>query len=298
MTDVLRQGRCERAHVRVVTADVTMLAKALQARHLAGPVAGRVLAEGLAGVALLSADLSRPEETVYIRLKVSGPLEGMMVEAAGNGDLRGFPNKKVLDALDGGPVIASAPALGEAGSAQIVQSLPGRVLNQSMLKVGPPRVDQLLARYFFQSLQVPTAVAIVVRADSGGVAQARAAMAQRMPDTRSADFEKVLEAFNDGRVAAVLAGDASLEGLREVLALPDLAQGDARELRFRCRCSQERVEAAVGALPRQELEELLALARPHAVTCHMCGRDYQLGADSLRRLLDAKGADRAEGTTT
>lgn len=295
MTDVLRQGRSERAHVRVVMADVTMLAKALQARHLAGPVAGRVLAEGLAGVALLSADLSRPDETVYIRLRVSGPLEGLLVEAAGNGDLRGFTNKKVLDELDGGPVIASAPALGDAGSAQIVQSLPGQVLNQSMLKVGPPRLDQLLARYYFQSLQVPTAVAIAVRADTGGVAQARAAMAQRMPDTRSEDFAAVLDAFQDGRVATVLSGDALLEGMCEALALPDLAWGDTRELRFRCRCSPERVEAAVGALPRKDLEELLALARPHAVTCHMCGRDYQLGADALRRLLDA---DATEGKTT
>lgn len=291
MSDELQMGMSERGRVRVVSAQVTMLAKALASRHLAGPVAGRVLAEGLAGVALMSADLSRPEETVYIRLKASGPVGGVLVEAAGNGDCRGFPTIKIIGALDATPPGDSVAALGGTGSVQIVQSLPGRILNQSVYTVAPPRFDQLLARYYLHSLQVPTAVAIRVSADAGGISQARAVMAQRMPDTESAVFESVLLAFFEGRVAAGLDETAALTGVAATLGLPDLASRESRELRFRCRCSQARTEQALGALSRAELEDMLAENRNHQVTCHMCGQDYQIGPASLRRMLETGPAD-------
>ncbi len=290
MTDVRRQGLSAGSRVRVVTAQVTMLAKALEARHLAGPAAGAVLAEGLAAAALLAVDLGRADETIYIRLKVTGPVDGVLVEASGAGDLRGFTHRKVIDALDAAETMAPADALGDAGSAQIVHSLPGRVLNQSVMEVRPPRFETLLARWFLQSLQVPSAVAVVAESDAGGVRLARALLAQRMPDTDPAVFARVLEAFADGRAAACLRESADLEALRDVLALPDLAPREPQPLQFRCRCSRERSEAALGALPLDELDAMLAENKNHSVTCHMCGEDYAITPDTLRRLRAARAA--------
>ncbi|MDA0578171.1 MAG: Hsp33 family molecular chaperone HslO [Verrucomicrobia bacterium] len=296
MTDGLYSGFSAQSRVRFTTVDVTEAARALELRHLAGPAAGGVLAQGLVAAALLSVDAARDDEAVYVRLKVSGPVEGVFAEASGNGDLRGFPHKKVLDVLDGADAIDPQVALGDAGSAEIVRTVPGKILAQSMLKVNPPRLDTVLARFFQQSSQVPTAVAIVTRSDGAGVLFARGIIAARMPDTESEAFVEVLEAFQDGRVAARLAESEQLETFRDLFQSPDLTALQTRELRFRCRCTKEKIMSVLEATATAELDDMLAEKRDLHANCHMCGQDYTLTQEELRTIRAARdeGADEAQ----
>ncbi len=291
MPDTLQTGLCAAMRVRFTTVDVTESARALELRHLAGPTAGAVLAEGLVAVALLSTDAAHDDEAVYIRLKVSGPVQGLLVEASGNGDLRGFPHMKALNDLDGAETIDPHTALGEAGSAEIVRTVPGRILNQSMIKVNPPRLDKVLARFFYQSAQVPTAVAIVTRSDVAGVLYARGIMAERMPDTASETFVAVLEAFQDGRVAARLAETERLADFADVFGSPALGPSTTRELRFRCRCTKEKIMSVLRALPGTELDEMIGEARDLHAACHMCGEDYVMTQEELKAIRAARGEE-------
>ncbi|MCE9613458.1 MAG: Hsp33 family molecular chaperone HslO [Lentisphaerae bacterium] len=284
MHDVIHIGFCPQTRLRVIAVDVTESARALEVRHLAGPTAGAVLAEGLAAVALLTADVSQADETVYIRLKVDGPVKGLLAEASGNGDLRGFPNIKVLNDLDGAEAIDPHVALGTSGHAQVVRSVPGRVLNQAMVTVTPPRLDKVVARYCNQSLQVPTAVAVAVRADVAGVLYARALLVERMPDTESQAFVDVLEAFQDGRVDRALAETEQLDAFRDIFRTPDLSERSSRPLQFHCRCSRERILNVVRTLPGTELDEMVGEDRTQQITCHMCGQAYPLSPEDLRAL--------------
>ena len=61
-----------------------------------GPDPGR----SLAAVALLGAELSQPEEMVTLRMRVSGPVGGLLVEAGADGSLRGYTHVKVMNELD------------------------------------------------------------------------------------------------------------------------------------------------------------------------------------------------------
>ena len=287
MSDVLSTALCARTRLRLVLADVTESARANEVRHLAGPTAGCVLAEGLAAVALLSSDAAQDEEAVSLRLRVDGPVQGLVVEACGNGNLRGFPHIKALNDLDGAAEITTGPALGTSGSVAVVRSLPGRILSQTMLQLNPPRLETLVARFCNQSMQVPTGASIVVRSDVAGVLFARGFIAARMPDGDSAAFVRVLEAFNDGRVAARLAETERLEDFREVLGDVDLVIRERRELRFKCRCSREKMEAVLLGLPPEDLAAMLAEEHDHQVTCHMCGHAQTVSTDELRRLIKA-----------
>ena len=287
MHDALVTALCSRTRLRLVLADVTESARANEIRHQAGPTAGCVLAEGLTAVALLSSDAAQAEEAISIGLRVDGPVQGLMVEACGNGNLRGFPHIKALNALDGAAEIATGPALGAAGSVAVVRSLPGRILNQTMLQLNPPRLETLVARFCNQSMQVPTAACIVVRSDVAGVLFARGLIAARMPDSDGAAFLRVLEAFNAGQVAARLAETERLEDFGEVLGGLDLAIRERRELRFQCRCSREKMAAVVLGLPADDLNAMLAEGGDHRVTCHMCGQTHTLTTDELRALIKA-----------
>ena len=272
--------------IRFATAEVTMAAKALEARHLAGPTGAMALAEGLVATALLSLDVTGEEEALMLRVNAAGPLGGMMVEAMGNGGLRGFTNKKILNELDTLDEISTDTAWGASGSVQILTSVPGKILNQASLNVNPPHMTYVLARYFNHSMQVPTACEIWARADAGGLIAARGLLAQRMEDSDQEAFVRVLEAFEDGAVRKQLSETADPVAFGDVFGLPDLEAREIRDLAFQCRCTKERTLAVLKTLSRDELNALIVRNESQNVTCHMCGDSYVASTDDMRAILD------------
>jgi molecular chaperone Hsp33 len=283
--DALVKALSEKERIRLTFVDVTAAAKALEARHLCGPTAGKVLAESLVAAALLSGDATSDEEAVLLRLSAAGPVRGGVVEAMGDGGLRGYTLVKIMNALDGRETIDATDALGKLGSAVITRTLPGKILNEANFKTGTPSPQIIVATYFNLSMQIPTGAAIVVDSTANGLLSARGLIAQRMPDGESEFFVRVLQRFDDGAVARALAGGVPLELMGEVLGLGDIAVRGGRPLAFRCRCSRERAAASLTALSGEELESMIADASPQSVTCHMCGEDYAFDTPELREIL-------------
>jgi molecular chaperone Hsp33 len=283
--DLLAKAMSPETKIRFASVEVTMAAKALEARHLAGPTAAMALAEGLVAAALLSMDTTHDDEAMMLRANVAGPLGGLMVEAMGDGGLRGFPNIKVLNDLDVLDTIATEDAFGTSGSVQILTSLPGKILNQASLNVNPPRMTYVLARYFNHSMQVPTACEIWAKADSGGLISARGFLAQRMEDSDRDAFVRVLEAFEEGRVRKQLAEGSDCTLFRETFGLPDIEVRETRQLAFQCRCTKARTLAVLKTLTREELDAIIARDESQNITCHMCGDTYVATPDDVRAIV-------------
>lgn len=276
--------------IRFAFTELTMASKALEARHLCGPTAAMALAEGLAGAALLSVDAGSGDESFMLRVNASGPIGGLLAEATGMGGLRGFTHRKVLDELDTRDEIETTEAWGRSGFAQIVTSIPGKILNQAVMNVNPPLINYVLARYFNHSLQVPTGCAIRVTADSGGLISARGLLAQRMEDSDPQAFVRVLEQFENSRVKTQLAGDGSsaaigISAFRDIFGLADLRVHETRPLMFACRCSRERMLNVLETLSVREIEALVAAESEQGITCHMCGKTYTATVTDMRSVL-------------
>jgi len=110
-----------------------------------------------------------------------------------------------------------------------------------------------------------------------------------MPDSDLDAFVKVLECFEDNRVAECLAdadafSEAWLARIGGVLALPDIEVRDTRPLMFKCRCNRERVLAVLKTLSREELESRIDEGQD--ITCHMCGHTYNATPGDIRKLLE------------
>jgi molecular chaperone Hsp33 len=283
--DKLIKAMAPETKIRIASVDVTMTAKALEARHLAGPTAAMALAEGIAAVALLSMDAAGDDEAMMLRVTANGPIGGMMVESMGDGGLRGFTNTKVLNEFDVLDAISTEGAWGTSGSIQILTSLPGKILNQAALNVNPPNMKFVLARYFNHSMQVPTACEIFVRADSGGIIEARGILVQRMEDSDQEAFVRVLESFEGGTVREQLSKTSDCEAFKDVFGLSDIETRDTRELMFKCRCTKPRTLAVLKTLTRDEVEKLIASGESQVVTCHMCGDNHMAATDDLRAIL-------------
>ena len=290
MNDERIQALDPATKLAVVLCDCTAAARDLARAHLSGPTASHYLAQALAGVSLLGAETSQDEETVTLRLECPGPLGGFLVEATAAGTLRGYTKLKILNDFDGLGAPKDVQVLGETGTFEIIRSVPGEILASGAVAVGTPDrggrlgtfVAQGLDAFFAQSLQRRVRTAVAAAAGDDGVpVYARGALVECPPDGDAAAFKAVAEVFASGAVQKALASaTVSVRTLLKKLGLPHAEIRRTDSLSFACRCSAERAEAMLAAIPEAERA---ALPPQIDVTCHMCGRTWTV---STRRTVE------------
>ncbi|MDR2849193.1 MAG: Hsp33 family molecular chaperone HslO [Verrucomicrobiota bacterium] len=276
------------AKISLVFAEVTDSARELERSHLCGPTAGLIQAEALAGVALLGAELTQPGETVTLRMRVAGPVEGVLVEAGADGGLRGYTQVKVMNDLDACEELDLSAALGERAEIQIVRSVPGKILASGVAEVEPASVVSGIEAFYRQSQQREVRVQISALAYGGFIDGSRGLLVECLPDGDRDAFARMASLFEDGTVLECLEASASPRTLCETLGLDDCVFQDAKPLNFACRCSAERVDAMLESVPAGDLAELARAERPARVFCHMCGKGYEVSVERLREILKGK----------
>ena len=245
--------------VAVTLVDVTEAAQALARGHLCGPTSAHYLTKALAAAALLGAEIGEKDETVILQMKCSGPLGGLNVECTAEGTLRGYTERKTLDAFDGLGAPKDAMVLGDR-QIQITRSVPGRILSQG--------IATTLNGYLVGSLQRKACIYLEASvSDEVEILGARGALVEALPDSKA-----LVSAFIPGKLSGAS---------RAILARMGLGHAELRRttpLRFACRCSPDRAVAMLGAL---SAEERRSLPPKLDITCHMCGRTFTVDTSRL-----------------
>ena len=238
--------------VAVTLVDVTRAAQARARGHLCGPTAAHYLTKAVAAAALLGAEMEAEDETLIIQMKCSGPLGGFNVECTAAGTLRGYTEKKVLDAFDGMGVPKDRMVIGDK-QLQVTRSRPGRILSQG--------ISNSLDGYLAGSLQRKACLYLeAVVNDEVEVLEARGALVEALPDSTASVTAFVPEKLS---VAS-----------RNILDQLGLGKAELRKttpLSFACRCSPERAIAMLSALSDEERKTLPPTLD---ITCHMCGKIF------------------------
>lgn len=276
------------AKLRLVQVEVTDAARELERSHLCGPTAGLIQAEALAGVALLGSDLTEALETVTLRMRVSGPLTGLLVEASTEGGLRGYTQVKVMNELDAAEELDTSSAMGEMAEVQIIRSTPGKILSSASIDVSPASVSRSVEAYYKQSLQRQVWVQTSALAYGAFIDSARGLLVECLPDGDQTLFQRIEELFADGTVLECLDAAATLETICETLGLEDCTVEEVFPLRFVCRCSVDRVQGMLSGLPTEDLLSVLEKAEPVQIFCHMCGKGYRVEPDFVREVIEAR----------
>lgn len=283
--DCIIKGLSLEKEIRFTFVDVTKAAQTLVERHGLGPTAARVLGQALAGCALLTADLDTREESVQMQLNCDGPIQGFQVEVAASGDVRGYTRIKQLAQLDDKTSLTDEDILGSSGALTVIISTPSKVLYSGAVQVNPPDVRSALARYFNQSMQMPSGVEVCCQLTDGRLGRAMALVAQKMPSGDTEAFVQVLEAFHEKKVGRMLETRKEGESLWDVFGLDDAATTDTRPLQFGCRCSVDAVVNSLKSLETHEIQEIIDSTGTQEVTCHMCGEEYLVPEDTLLQIL-------------
>lgn len=288
MQDFIQLGRSISKGITVLYTDVTNSAKALERSHLCGPTAGLIQAQALAAVSLLGKEATQKDEAVTLRLRVDGPIGGLLVESNVEGDLRGYTNKKILNDFDGQENPNLNEVFGSQGTSEIIRSIPGKILDSAVNEIIPPTPLQALIMYYRFSNQRKVQIDLWAQSEEGYLKAARAILVECMPDGDETFFDSLEEKFNDGTIRHELELGTSIPEIAKILDLGETVLADPVPLRFACHCNPERVEAMLRGLPQEDLKGLVEKNESIHITCHLCGKDYEVPADRLQELLKDK----------
>ncbi len=260
----------------------------MRANHELGTLETMVLGQAFLAVALLAAAL-KGNDLVSLRIDCSGPIKGLVVEANGYGEVRGYlkqaviPVEKPVDPQD----LSSFFGAGFLTVTRYLEDADHPLSGKIALEHGSIARD--LAHYFLISEQLPTFVNLGIRFDrQGEVTGAGGLLLQAMP---GADRDMAAR-LADRAGGLPFLGDAfAREGdpqslVREYFSGFGPEFLDDFRVEFYCRCNEKQIRQMLLCLPESERADILANGPfPLEVRCHKCNSAYRFPRKALQEML-------------
>lgn len=273
--------------VRILVCSVTELARKVCSLQQPSPTVSIALGRGLAAGALMGG-LLKGAERIALKFEGNGPLQKMIIEAEGDGAVRGCVGNPAAEAE---PVEGrwNVPGiLGRAGFLTVAKDPgTGGEPYRGMVQLHSSEIGDDLALYLTESEQTPSAVGVGVSLDSEGeIAISGGFLVQAIPNKadeseinalmeRIGRLEPISEILAEGGTETLL---ARLTGDLEYKRL------ETRELFFRCGCSRVKVEKVLFSLGAKGLREILENEGFAEVTCEFCRQAYRFEKEELQRM--------------
>jgi molecular chaperone Hsp33 len=287
MADRLARTLSEDGTVRALAAVTTDLVEEARRRHGTLPTATAALGRALTAGLLLGGML-KDGERVSLEFSGDGPLRSILVDATPAGTVRGFVAQPATHLPPRGGKLDVGGALGRGVLCVMRIPVAGGVPYRSIVPLVSGEIGVDVASYLLTSEQAPSAVAIGVWVEPDGrVGAAGGYILQAMPGAAAATIDRL-----EWNVAqAPPPSDLVRQGLDAPAVLARLLDGfathplDGHPVRYQCRCSRERALAAIVAMGRAELLDVLAGEKRAEVVCEFCGERYHVEEPELRAVL-------------
>ena len=226
-----------------------------------------------------------------LQTKGDGPVRLLVVDVTAAGHVRGYAQADAARLAQTSLTRAPVPTLLGAGFlAFTVDQGEDSPRYQGLVElVGATLVD-CAHHYFRQSEQIDAVVKLAVARGADGHWRGGGLMIERIPDAA---------AFGDDgdevwRNAVILMSSCGAAELTDAALPPDrllyrlfhepgVRAQQSRSLVARCRCSRERVERVLRAMPPSDLDDMIVDGRI-SVTCEFCSATYEFD-DAARRAL-------------
>ncbi len=262
--------------VRVLAVDSTdIVSKALEIHGLS-PTATGALGRFLTAGALMGAMLKNDTDKLTLMMNGGGPLGKMVVCSDKTATVKGYVQNPLIDIpLNSKGKLDVGGAIGTNGMMTVIKDIGLKEPYSGSVEIVSGEIGDEFAKYFMESEQTPSAVAVGVLVNNQGeVPFAGGYIVQLMPNVEDAIVDMIEERVSHMKpVTTLLKEGFSLEeiikavtGDEEVKILEEINS------EYKCDCSRERMERAIKALPAQEKMDIIVKEGKIEIKCSFCGR--------------------------
>lgn len=280
--DTLWRGLTREGEARLLVVRATETVREAARRLEASVDVAKLLAELMAATLLVRSTLN-PEERMQVYLNHRGPVGQLVVDAWENGGIRGFVQRPKADGTDFGFLIGQ-------GTMEVSRTHSRRQkAYRSAVPLQGTTMESFMMHYLLESEQILALLKLEVDVHEGEVTSAVGYLLQLMPEGTRDDLRRLTQNLESISPLAQGMTEEDPDGRQWAEQLMAGYRWDqcAREMvAFQCRCSQERILAMLGSLPRKDVEELASGEEPLEMTCDYCHTRYEVMPSELNVLLE------------
>ena len=285
MNDQILRAITRAGTVRLFLAVTTNTVNEAMRLHHMNATAGAALGRALTGAAMMGKMLKGEGDTVSLQFAGGGPVGRVFAQSDAQANVKGYVGNPFIDLpLQKSGHLDVGGAVGREGDLTVIKDLGLKEPYVGKVPLMTGEIAEDMARYFAQSEQVPSVVALGVLVNPDlTVKSAGGFIVQVMPDATEEDIKKLEEmAMTIPSTAHMLEIGMSMEEMAaEILKgfSYDVLGFDPVE--YRCDCSRERFTRGLISLGKRELNDIIEEQGEAELVCHFCNKRYLYTKDEL-----------------
>ena len=278
----LELGLAGGGSLRWAVVDLTGVVQEARDRRDLSPVATAALGRSMAGAALLLRLATKTPSRLVMEVRGDGPILRVLAEADQQGNLRGLVGDERVDVPHYENMkLAVGRAVGK-GFLRVLREFEGGGGYHSQVALVSGEIGDDVAHYLEQSEQTRSAVLLGVLGKPSGVAAAGGMIVEVMPGAADEVLDKLESNISGIRgISELLEEGGTPHVVETVLAGLDREVKEASPLRYRCRCSRERLLQHLVMLSAEDREYLRREDGTIDADCVFCGTRYLFTPEDL-----------------
>ena len=258
--------------------------------HNSSPVVTAALGRLLTAGAMMGITMKGDNDILTLQVKGNGAMQGLTVTADSKGHVKGYPVEPLvlLPPRETDHKLDVSGALGR-GTLRVIKDLGLKEPYVGEVDLVTSEIAEDLTYYFAQSEQTPSSVGLgVLMNKDNTVKEAGGFIIQLMPDVSDATIDRLEENLKSiSSVTELLDEGKTPEDILSLL-LDGLEMTVLEKVptEFKCDCSPEKIEKALIATGRDELQSMIDEGKEIEMVCSFCNKKYIVSVEELKRLLN------------
>ncbi|MCR5775715.1 MAG: Hsp33 family molecular chaperone HslO [Lachnospiraceae bacterium] len=289
MEDYIIRATADNEHIRAFAATTRQMTETARVAHNSSPVVTAALGRLLTAGAMMGITMKGDDDILTLQVKGEGAMQGLTVTADSKGNVKGYPLEPMvlLPPRESDHKLDVGGALGH-GTLRVIKDLGLKEPYIGEVDLVTSEIAEDLTYYFAQSEQIPSTVGLgVLMNKDNTVRSAGGFIVQLMPEVREESIDR-LEA-NLKKISSVTELLDQGKTPEDILALLleglDMTILEKKDTAFKCDCSPEKIERALIATGRKELQAMIDEGKEIEMVCSFCQKKYIVSVDELKKLI-------------
>ncbi len=283
MSEIKKYLACE-GRVNIICAETTELVEEARKIHDLSPVATAALGRVLTMGAIMSSRI-KGDDSITLQIKGNGPIGNIICVLDGKQNIKGYVGDPLVDLPireDG--KLDVGKAVGKEGFLYVIRDMGLKEPYVGVTPLVSGEIAEDFTKYFAESEQTPSAIALGVLVDKDGVKKAGGYFLTLMPDATEDDIKKVEEALkNIDPVTTMLYKKMSLQQIAESVTNDDnlmVMVGDITP-KYNCGCSKEKFVENLKKLGKDDINHLFEEQETIETVCQFCNKKYTFKREDI-----------------
>lgn len=288
--DIMKKYLTEDGKISITVIESTNLVEEARKIHDLTPTTTAALGRLITATSLMGVDLKNIEDSISVQIKGDGEIGTMIAVSDKFPRVRAYiQNPHVELPLNEKGKIDVGGAVGKNGYLNIIKDIGLKEPYIGIVPLTTGEIAEDFARYFAESEQKPTVIALGVLVDKNGVSKAGGYLLSLLPDATEEIITKMEKNIkNIPSISKMLSENKTLDDIAKLVTGDEKIKVIEEDIYpiYECNCSFEKFEKGLISLGKTELEDLIKSEEKIETVCHFCNKKYIFDKEKIKQLVD------------